>query len=71
MTLTEQNARLDRTAFSAVDLSEADDELNYWLSQPPQERWRGIELSRQILYGYSDSSIRLQRVLEVVELKEG
>jgi len=62
--------QVDRTAFSIVSLSEANDDLSYWLTKTPQERLQGVEMMRQILYGYSDPSIRLQRVLTIVELKE-
>ena len=32
--------KLDRTAFKRQAAEEADDQLDYWLSQPPQERLR-------------------------------
>jgi len=63
----ESDFRMDKTAFSAVPLSEADDELEYWLSKTPHERLRGIEMIRQTLYGYTTSSGRLQRILEVAK----
>jgi hypothetical protein len=63
--------RVDRIAFSVVCLEEADDDLEYWLSKTPQERLRGVELSRQALYGYRDPAPRLQRVLTIAQLKRG
>ena len=61
---------LDRTALSVVSLHEESGDVAYWLSQPPEERWRALELMRQLLYGYSDPPPRLQRVLTVVDREE-
>ena len=58
---------IDRSAFSVVALGEQDDDRNYWLSKTPQERLEGVETIRRILYGYDPATVRLQRVLEVVE----
>ena len=41
----------------------------YWHSKTPQERLEALELMRQINYGYNPTTERLQRVLEVDELK--
>jgi hypothetical protein len=60
---------IDRTAFSVVPLTQADDELAYWLSKSPADRIAAIELIRRTLYGYDESTARLQRVLEVAERK--
>jgi hypothetical protein len=59
----------DRTAFSVVPLTQADDELAYWLSKSPADRIAAIELIRRTLYGYDESTARLQRVFEVAERK--
>lgn len=59
--------RMDKTAFSVVSLSQADDEVAYWLTKTPQERLRAMELMRQTLYGYTPDSARLQRVLTVAQ----
>jgi len=61
--------RLDRSAFSVVPLSEADDDLEYWLSRTPEERLSAVEVNRWLVYGYDTATSRLQRVLEVAELK--
>ena len=61
---------VDRTAFSVVPLSEADDEKAYWLSKTPHERLRAVELIRQTIYGYTPATARLQRVFEVARLNE-
>ncbi|MBA3314342.1 MAG: hypothetical protein M3552_19235 [Planctomycetota bacterium] len=56
---------VDKTAFSVVPLSQADDDREYWLSKSPEERLRAMELIRRTLYGYTDPCPRLERVLEV------
>ena len=61
--------RLDKTAFSVAELTDASDELAYWLSRPPEERLRAAEFIRQMVYGYDPTTVRLQRVFEVAELK--
>jgi hypothetical protein len=62
--------QVDRSTFSVVALSEADDESAYWLAKTPPERLRAIELIRQAIYGYTSSTGRLQRVLEIATQRE-
>jgi len=63
-----QFPKLDRTAFSVVSLEEADnDEMEYWLSKTPYERLNALETLRQVFYGYSPTTTRLQRILEIAE----
>lgn len=62
--------KMDKTAFSVVPLSEADDEKEYWLSKTPQERLQAVEFIRQVLYGYDPATARLQRVFEVVKREQ-
>ena len=60
--------RIDRSAFSVVSLHEQDaEEAWFWRAKTPHERLEGVELTRQMLYGYESATARLQRVLEVVE----
>ena len=59
--------RIDRTAFSVVPLSEAGNDVAYWLSRTAEERRQGIEINRRALYGEDAISGRLQRVLEIVK----
>jgi hypothetical protein len=40
---------------------------NYWSSRSPEERLRAIEIHREIAYGKSNTTQRVQRILEVVE----
>ena len=62
--------RVDKTAFSVASLFDESDETAYWLSKTPYERLQAVELMRQVIYGYQPDSARLQRVFEVVELKD-
>jgi len=64
--------RVDKTAFSVTSLIGGEaDEKAYWLSRTPSERLEALELTRQIIYGYDPSTARLQRSLEIAELKTG
>ena len=60
---------MDKTAFSVTTLFEKSGDKEYWLSKTPQERLAALELMRQINYGYDPTTARLQRVLEIAELK--
>jgi hypothetical protein len=62
------SVRIEKTAFSVASLFDESDEKDYWLSKTPYERLEAIELMRQIIYGYSPSTTRLQRVLTVAQL---
>ena len=61
-------AKVDRTAFEVASLFDDDAEKEYWLAQTPYERLRAVELMRQIIYGYRQSTARLQRLLEIEEM---
>jgi hypothetical protein len=61
--------RLDRTQFSVARLTDPDDSVAYWLSQPVEERLRALEHLRRTFYGYTSASEGLQRVLEVAQLE--
>ena len=62
-------ARLDRTAFQVGSLDDDREEVEYWRAKTPEERMEALELMRQIIYGYDPATTRLQRVLEIVDLK--
>ncbi len=61
--------KLDKTAFSVCDLADQDDDLEYWLSRTPQERLAAVEFLRQLTYGYNPATARMERVLEIDDLK--
>lgn len=63
--------KMDKTAFGIRSLFDESDEKVYWLSRTPSERLEALELMRQIVYGYDPSTARLQRSLEIAELKAG
>ena len=63
--------KLDKSAVSVVPLSQADDDLEYWLSKTPKERLEALEFVRQVFYGYDPATTRLQRVFEFVKREEG
>jgi hypothetical protein len=64
--------RMDKTALSVASLFDESDERDYWFSRSPQERLEAIEMMRQIIYGYDESTApRLQRFLEIAERKTG
>ena len=60
-------ARLDKTAFSVVSLTDESDDKQYWMTKSPYERLRALELMRQIAYGYDPARDRIQRIFEVVQ----
>lgn len=60
--------KVDRTAFSVGSLDDESDEIQYWRSKSPAERWQAIEIMRQIVYGYDPATTRLQRFFEVADL---
>jgi hypothetical protein len=67
------SVRLDKTAFrvfSSFAEAEAADRA-YWHSRTPEERLLAVELMRQSAYGYDQATARLQRVLEITQLKRG
>ncbi len=66
-----RSAKMDKTVFSVSTLGEEPNDLAWWLSKTPEERWAAVELLRQIHYGYDPSTARLQRVYTVLELGEG
>ncbi len=62
--------KVDKKALSVTSLFQPSDEKAYWLSKTPYERLQAAELMRQIVYGYNPSAARLQRVLEIAQLKQ-
>jgi len=62
------NARVDRTKLVVGSLDDPEKAAHYWRSRPPEERMAALEHLRQVMYGYDPTALRLQRVLEVVEL---
>ena len=47
-------------------MSEAGNDLAYWLSKTPEERWIGVEIGRRIAFGEEACTGRMVKVLEIV-----
>jgi len=61
---------LDKTVFSVCDVGDEGNDLKYWLSRTPQERFEAIEYMRRVLYGHDAASPTFQRVFEIVDLAQ-
>lgn len=58
-----------------LNLHSSSDEIEaaaraYWHSRTPEERLAALELMRQKAYGYDPAIARIQRVLEITQLKK-
>lgn len=60
--------KINRNVFEVVDLREANDKT-YWLNRSFPERIEAIEFMRKAMFGHDRVSAKLQRVLEIVDLK--
>jgi len=61
--------KINRNFFDVVDLHKADDK-SYWLRRSFAERMEAIEFMRKVMFGHDRVTARLQRVLEITELKK-
>jgi hypothetical protein len=43
---------------------------DYWHSRTPQERLAALSLMNQKTYGYDPATVRMKRVIEIVNLKD-
>ncbi len=72
--MTKQSEPLDDLATEqpGLDLFAEAETANraYWHSRTPQERLAALELMRQKAYGYDPATTRVQRVIEIVNLKD-
>jgi hypothetical protein len=62
-------AKIKKNVIEIVNLHEADDS-GYFRDRSPLERLEVIEFMRKAMFGHDRVSARLQRVLEIVELKK-
>jgi len=62
--------RMNKNLLIVTNLGDDSEEKKYWLSQGPSERFNAIECNRRMIYGVNRTSSRLQRFLEVAELKQ-
>ena len=58
--------RIDRTAFSIINLGDDSEDIEYWHSRTPEERWEYAEYLRQLNYADAPKR-RLQDFFEVVD----
>jgi len=57
---------VDRKRLTIVDLRDTSDRT-FWRDHTPLERLRAVQINRQVAYGRTSTSGRLQRILEVAE----
>jgi hypothetical protein len=62
---------LDRSVVETAKLTDKPNDRQYWLSKTPDERFEALEILRQIAYGYDPATERLQRVFEIIPLRQG
>ena len=60
--------KIQRNVFEVLNLHEADDRAD-WHNRGFAERIEAIEFLRKAMFGHDRVSARLQRVLEIAELK--
>lgn len=60
--------KIQRNVFEVLNLHEADDRAD-WHNRSFTERIEAIEFMRKAMFGHDRVSARLQRVLEIAELK--
>ena len=60
--------KIQRNVFEVLDLHEADDRAD-WRNRSVAERMEAIEFMRKVMFGHDRVSERLQRVLEIANLK--
>ena len=60
--------KIQKNIIEVVDLHEADDTA-CWLNRNVAERIEAIEFMRKVMFGHDRVSERLQRVLEIADLK--
>jgi len=62
--------RLDRGVLETAQLTSRPNDRQYWLSKTPDERFEALEILRQIAYGYDPATERLQRIFEIILLRQ-
>jgi hypothetical protein len=62
--------KLKRDKISIQSLHEPTDDVAYWLSRPPEERFAAMQLLRENAYGKEAANAPLNReIFEVVQMK--
>ncbi len=63
--------RMDKTRLTVAGLTDVSDEQAFWQAKTPAERLQAVEFLRRVMYGYDPVTARLQRLLEVAQLRTG
>jgi hypothetical protein len=59
----------EKTPITVSDLTDQGTDLEFWLSRTPEERLSAVEFMRQMMYDYNPATDRMERILEVDDLK--
>lgn len=62
--------RIDRTAFSIIDLGDDSGDKEYWRSRTIEERLENLDYLRKMYFG-TRTKQRLQRFFEIAEFPPG
>ncbi|MBU1007387.1 MAG: hypothetical protein KKH08_07375 [Candidatus Omnitrophica bacterium] len=60
---------MDKTVFKVTSISDKGD-YAYWIKKTYLERIAALEQLRKVVFGYDQSTARLQRTLKVTKLKK-
>ncbi len=60
---------LNKEVINVTSLDDIEEEKKYWLSKTPIERLEALEINRRMVYGRDRVTSRLQRFLEIADLK--
>ncbi|NLF09549.1 MAG: hypothetical protein GX594_16445 [Pirellulaceae bacterium] len=64
-----QYTAMNKDVLAVFPLGDESEDRGYWHSKTPRERLAAVEYLRVLNYGYDPASSRLQRVLEVAQLR--
>ncbi|NBS88864.1 hypothetical protein EBS67_02490 [bacterium] len=64
---TQNSHRINKSILTVSSLLDLSDDKDFWLSKTPSERLQFVEILRQLNYGQTISTARLQRILTIAE----
>jgi hypothetical protein len=64
---TQDFLKMQKTTLTVTSLLAPSDDPVYWHAKSPWERLQAVEILRQLNYGHSQSTARLQRVFVVTQ----
>ena len=64
---TQNSHRINKSILTVSSLLDPSDDKDFWLSKTPSERLQFVEILRQLNYGQTISTARLQRILTIAE----